>query len=100
MRSSSDLSTILLVVSPYRAHIRSAHLYLAQILMDELHGHRALTDSGGHAFNRAMPYVTHREKTGNIGLEQERIPVEHPAFGPLAVPYEIGPRQDEATFIA
>src|SRR5207302_8036807 len=85
-RSSSNLSTI--------------YLYLAQILMDELHGHRPLTDSRGHAFHRAMPYVTYREKTGNIGLEQEGIPVEHPPFGSLAVSYEIGTRQDEATFVA
>ena len=48
------------------------HLYLAQILMDELHGHRPFTDSGSDPFHRTVPHIAYRKKAGNIRLEQER----------------------------
>ncbi len=51
--------------------------------MDELYCHRSFADSGSHAFDRAMPHIAHRKETGNIGLQQEGIPVETPPLGTL-----------------
>jgi len=65
--------SFLLIVSPYWAHIRSAHSDFAQILVDELHGHRSFTYSGRHSFDRAVPHIAYGEYTGNVGFQQERI---------------------------
>ena len=74
--------------------------HLAQILVDELHGHRPFTYSRGHSFDRAVPYVAYGEYTGNVGLEQERISFKWPPLRPLAFPYQVGTRQYEASFVA
>ena len=68
--------------------------------MDELHGHRSFADSGSHAFHRTVPHIAHGKKAGNIGLQQERIAVERPALGALAVPYQVGAGEDESALVA
>src|SRR5262245_27033015 len=67
--------------------------------MDELHSYRTLTDSRSHSFDRAMPYVAYGEYTRNVGFEQEGISFQGPALRPLAVPYQVGTRQYEASFV-
>ena len=52
--------------------------------MDELHGHRSFTDSGSHTFYRTVADIANGKDAGNIGFEQERIPVERPSLGALA----------------
>ena len=55
---------------PARAAIpRCQPSNFTQILVDELHGYRPLTYSGGHALHRAVSHVAHREYTGNVRLE-------------------------------
>ena len=53
--------------------------------MDELDGHRALADRGGHALDRAVPHVAGDEDAGHARLEQVRVAVERPAGRPVAV---------------
>src|ERR1700722_974506 len=74
-------------------------LNLAQILMDELHGHRSLTDSGGYPFYRTVAHVANRENSGNICLQQKRVAVESPSFGMLPIPEEVGTSQQETAFV-
>src|SRR5262249_29450276 len=71
-----------------------------QILMDELHGYRPFTYSGGHSFDRAVPHVAYGEYTGNVGFEQEGISFKWPALRTLALSYQVGTRQYETSFVA
>src|SRR5215831_19983736 len=68
--------------------------------MDELHTYRPFTNSGGHSFDGAMPHVAYGEYTGNVGLEQKRIPFEWPPLRPLPASHQVGARQYKAAFIA
>src|SRR6202040_4255157 len=76
------------------------HLYLAQVLMDELHRHRSLADSRSHPLHRTMPHITNGKETGDIGLEQKRIAVERPSLRPLPVMHKIRTSQNESAFVA
>jgi hypothetical protein len=59
--------------------------------MDELHRNRSFTDSGSHTLYGTVADIAHSEQTGNVGLEQEGIPVESPSLGALAVSNQVGP---------
>src|SRR5271157_1980846 len=76
------------------------HLYLAQVLMDELHRHRSFADTRSDPLHRTMPYIAHREDARNVGLEQEWITLEHPALGALSVADQIGAGQEEAPLVS
>src|SRR5271163_3712633 len=67
--------------------------------MDELHCHRSFTDSGSHALYGTVAYITYSEDAGNIGFEQEWIPLECPSFRMLPVPYKVRPSQQEAALV-
>src|SRR5260370_3579273 len=47
-----------------------------------------------------MPHVADREKTGNVGLEQEGVSVECPPLRPSAISYQVGARQDKTALVA
>src|SRR5207249_4152322 len=79
---------------------RSTISDFAQILMDELHGHRSFADSRGHSFDRTVPHIADGKYTWNVGFEQERISFKRPSLGPLAVSYQVGTRQYKAAFVA
>src|SRR6267378_2228215 len=74
-------------------------LHFAQVLMDELHRHRSFADSRSHTFYRTVAHIAHGKNAGNIGLKQERIPVEPPSLRALAVTYEIRTGQEETARI-
>src|ERR1700733_10688496 len=67
--------------------------------MDELNRHRSFTDTESHPLYRAVTHITHGKDAGNIGLEQERITVERPAFWMLPVTYKIGAGQQESALV-
>src|SRR3984885_16322282 len=67
--------------------------------MDELNRHRSFTDSGSHPLYRAVAHITHGKNAGNIGLEQEGVTVERPAFWMLPVTYKIGAGQQESALV-
>src|SRR5580698_799515 len=68
--------------------------------MDELNRNRSFADSRSHSLYGTMPNVAYGEETGNIGLEQEGIPVERPPLGALAVSNEVRPSQQKTAVIS
>src|SRR5438105_7606126 len=70
---------------------------LRQVGMHELDRDRALADTGSHAFDGAVPNVTHRENTGDTSFQQERIPLEGPAIRAFSLPDQVRPCQDKST---
>src|SRR5258708_21614233 len=78
----------------------STMLYLAQILMNELHSHRSLANSGSDPFHGTMAYVSHSKKTGNVCLQQEGISVQSPSLRTFPFPDEIRTGQNEAAFVS
>ena len=68
--------------------------------MDELHRHRSFPDSGSHALYRTVAHIAHGKDAGNIGLEQERIPVERPSLRALPVTYKVRTSQQKATLVS
>src|SRR5580765_1246331 len=75
-------------------------LYLAQVLVNELHGYRALTYTRRDALYRTVADIAHGKQAGNVCFQQEGIPVQSPSLGALAVPDEVGAGQDKAAFVA
>ena len=67
--------------------------------MNELYRHRSFPDPGSHAFYRTVAYVAYGKDAGNIGFEQERIPVERPALGTLPVTDKIRTSQQETALV-
>src|SRR5438094_5095225 len=67
--------------------------------MDELHRHRSFTDSGSHPLYGSMSHVTDGKDAGNIGLEQERIPVECPSLRALPVTNKVRTSQQETALV-
>jgi len=67
--------------------------------VDELHRHRSFTYSGSHPFYGAVTDIAHRKDARNIRLQQERVPVQRPCTGTLAVVQEIRTRQQKAALI-
>src|SRR5271155_4487995 len=67
--------------------------------MDELHGNRTLADSRSDTLHRAVTHVADGEDSGNVRLEQERIPVKRPAFGTLPVANQVGSGQDKTAIV-
>src|SRR6266498_1704539 len=78
----------------------SAILNLTQILMDELHSHRAFSNARRHALHRAMPHITNRKYSRNIGLQKKRISIKTPTLGTISGAYEIWPRKNEPALVA
>src|SRR5580700_8021991 len=76
------------------------HLYLAQILMDELHCYRSFAHARRHALHRTMSHIAHRKNAGDIGFEQEWIAVERPTLGALSVTDKIGTGQKKTPLVA
>src|SRR5207244_9339986 len=74
-------------------------LHFAQILMDELHRHRSLADSGSHALYGTMAHIAYGKDAGNIGFEQERISVEPPSLSALPVTDKVRASQEETSFV-
>ncbi len=68
--------------------------------MDELHRHRSFTDSRSHPFYGTVAHIADGKNAGNIGLEQERIPVECPSLRALPVANEIRTGQQETALVA
>ena len=60
------------------------HLYLAQVLMDELHRHRSFANAGSHALDGSVTHIAHRKDAWHICFQKERISLERPALGPLS----------------
>src|SRR5437867_1898197 len=67
--------------------------------MNELHSDRTFSDAGSDALHRAMPHVSNCKDTGYIRLQQERIAIKRPAFGTLAISYQVWTSQDEPTIV-
>jgi hypothetical protein len=63
--------------------------------MDELNRNRSFADSRSHSLYGTVADIAHGEETGNIGLEQEGIPVEGPPLGALAISDEVRPSQQK-----
>ncbi len=76
------------------------HLYLAQVLMDELNRYRSFANSGRHSFDGAMPHISDGEYSGHIRFQQEGIALEGPAFGMLPALHHVGTSQHESAFVA
>jgi hypothetical protein len=68
--------------------------------MHELDGDRTFAHPGCHALYGPAANVAYNEHAGHIRLQQAGVATERPAFRPLAVPHEIGSRQDEAILVA
>src|ERR1700733_9987618 len=67
--------------------------------MDKLYRHRSFSHSRSHAFYGTVAHITDGKDAGNIGLEQERIPVERPAFRTLAVTDKVRAGQQETALV-
>src|SRR6266446_29911 len=67
--------------------------------MDELHRHRSFPNTGGHPFYGTMTHIAHGKDTGNIGLEQERVPVEGPSLWALPVTDKVRTSQKETALV-
>ena len=67
--------------------------------MNELHSDGAFTHAGGHAFDRAMPYITDGENSGHVRFEQKRVAIEGPSMRTLAFEHQVGASQDEAALV-
>ena len=67
--------------------------------MDELHRHRSFTHAGGDPFYGTVAHVAHGKDTGNIRLEQKRISIERPSFGPLPVTYQVRTREQKTALV-
>src|ERR1022692_266366 len=67
--------------------------------MDELHRYRSFPDSRSHSFYRTMAHIAHGKDAGNIGLEQEWIPIKRPAFRTLPVTHQVRTSQQETALI-
>src|ERR1039458_4735085 len=67
--------------------------------MDELHRHGSFTDSGSYTFYGTVAYIADRKDAGDIGLEQERIPVQCPSLPMLTVTHKVRTGQQEAAFV-
>src|SRR5947209_1333636 len=68
--------------------------------MGELHGNRALADSGGDALHRLIADVTRAEDAGNVRLEEERIAREGPAARLAVFLLEIRTGENEPMLVA
>src|SRR4030088_641566 len=68
--------------------------------MDELHRYRSLADTRSDALHRTMPHIADRKDSGNICLEQERVPVKRPPLGTFSVANKIGTSQKEAPLVS
>ena len=77
-----------------------SHLYLAQILMDELHRDRAFSHARGDTFHRTVANIADREDTGNIRFQQERIAFQTPSLRVITVTNQVGTSQNESAFVA
>src|SRR5579859_1317409 len=75
-------------------------LYLAQVLMNELHSYRSLANSGSDPFHGTMAHIAHSKKTGNVGLQQEGVSVQGPSLWALSLPDEIRTGQNEAAAVS
>src|SRR5438270_1822254 len=71
---------------------------IRQVLMDELHGHRSLSDRRGDPLDRAMTGVPCREDAGYAGLECMGTSVELPRRPESAV-REIAVCEDEPAVV-
>src|SRR5580704_8232629 len=47
-----------------------------------------------------MPYIADGEKSRNVRLKQKWIAVERPAFGALALSYQVGARENESALVS
>src|ERR687890_2077704 len=47
-----------------------------------------------------MSHVASDEDAGYARLQEVRVPVLRPVLGTLAVPYQVGPREDKASLVA
>src|SRR3954470_25017897 len=69
---------------------------LGQAGEDEGGDHRALSHRGGHTLRRAVADVPCGEQAYAARLERERVAVERPALGPVAVCKEVLSGEDVA----
>src|SRR5215471_4482330 len=76
----------------------SAMLYLAKILMDELHRDRALAHSGGHSLNGPVTNISHSKQPGNVRLQQEGIALQRPPLRSSAIPQKVRSSQNKSAF--
>ena len=67
--------------------------------MDELHGNRSFADAGSHSLHRAVAHIADGKKAGNICFQQERISIQAPALGAVAVANQVGTRQNESVLV-
>lgn len=68
---------------------------LAEVVVDELDGDRALPDRGGHPLDRPVAHVAGGEDAGQAGLQRQRKAVQQPARRWPAVPKQLRAGQDE-----
>ena len=53
--------------------------------MDELDRYGTFTDSGGYALDGPVADVANRKDAGDVGFQQERVALDGPTFGVLAI---------------
>src|SRR5215212_3070086 len=79
---------------------RPLALHQLQILVDHLHGYRAISDRRGHPLYGAVAHVPAGEDAGHARLQQQRKSLSVPALARQAVVGEIPPGNDVAAFVA
>src|SRR5262245_66148267 len=65
-------------MSPGRPSSARDGQHFAQMFVHHADGGRALTNGGGNALDRAMPYVAGREYAGQARLERQRLAMVRP----------------------
>src|SRR3954464_15871537 len=68
--------------------------------MNELHSHRAFTNAGGHALDRTVPDIAHREQAGNIRFQKEGVALQRPGLRTLTFPEYVRTSEDKAAVIS
>ena len=67
--------------------------------MDELYRYGSLTDSGSNSLDGTMTHVAYCKDTGDVGFEQEWVPIELPSLRTLSVAQKVGTGQQKTTLI-
>ncbi len=72
----------------------------AQVVVYQVDGDGALTDSRGDAFHRPVPDVADREDAGQAGFQESWQAPPWPLLTRLSVVEKVGPGQHEARLVA
>src|SRR6185437_12437692 len=70
-----------------------------EVLMNKLHGDRALAHRRCYPLHRSVAHIASHEDPWHTGLQQKRLPIFLPLRRQLAIPPQVRPRQNESLLV-